>query len=498
MKSSRALLFLLPLLLWGCPARKVRVQGNTFVVGLESPPVTLDPRYAVDAYSSRILEMIAPGLTRVNRSGEVEPDLAEKIEVLSPTTVEILLKPGLSYDNGTPVSPEEVARFLKSFRDLPTPKAQGLQPITGIEATPRGVRLYLKEPFAPILVALNLPLVPVEELKQSRITEPKGAGPFRLVSFRSDEIVVKHRERDLFVRFRVFRDPTTLIYALERGDVDLAQNNVLAGELPRLKENPRLAVDEFPGWNVSYLGFRCDHPLLSLPEVRRALAMAIPREEIVTRILYGTATLTESLIPPQHWAYLPLDPIPYEPSRARALLTEALSRLTREGKIPAKLPPLVYKTSTQPERVKIAQVIASAMEKLGIPVEIQSLEFGTLLEHLGQGNFDLFSLTWVGISEPDILYYALHSRSIPPDGGNRGRCQDQELDQLLEEGRRHYDQGERKRVYGLAQRRVHELLPVFPLWIHKTIIVRARNLEGFVPLPSGNYLPLLSATRTSL
>jgi peptide/nickel transport system substrate-binding protein len=440
--------------------------------------------------------MITPGLMKISRDGRPEPDLISKVEILNPTTILLRLKPNLRFHDGTPVTSKRVAESLTLFRNLPTPKAQGLKEIASVTASPSDVYITLVKPYSPILTALNLPLLPPELMQKEQITAPIGAGPFFPYSKKDDEIWLKSTEKELYIHFSVFRDPLTLVYALERGDVDLAQNNVLSSELDRLRRTPHLAVDEFPGWNISYLGFRCDHPLLRLAEVRRAIAMVIPRSEIISQILYNTAVSTESLIPPQHWAHLDLPPIPYDPRQARKIIERVLRNDGRNASERDLL--ITYKTSTHPERIRIAQVIASEIEKLGFKVRLQSLEFGTLLEQIARGEFDLFSLTWVGVTEPDLLYYALHSQSIPPQGANRGRCSDPELDTLLEAGRATYDLEGRKRIYARAQLLIHDRLPVFPLWVHKTIIVRRAELKGFDPLPSGNYLPLLTAVRTSL
>jgi peptide/nickel transport system substrate-binding protein len=483
-------------LMGSCLRTRSAPRGRIFVVGLESSPLTLDPRYAVDAYSTRILEMITPGLMKIRGDGRAVPDLLERVEILTPTILLLHPRPHLSFHNGTPITPERIAESLLLFRNMLTPKAQGLKEIASVTATTTSVFVTLARPFSPILTTLSIPLLPPEQMRAERITAPVGAGPFVLYEKKEDEIWLKSKDDQLYVQFRVYRDPLTLVYALERGEIDLAQNNILSSELPRLRKIPHLSIDEFPGWNVSYLGFRCDHPLLRFPEVRKAIAMAIPREEIISRILYNTAISTETLLPPQHWAFTPLPPIPYNPQQAKETIERIL--LSHRDELREKDRVLTYKTSTHPERIRIAQVIASELKKLGIEVRLQSLEFGTLLEQLQRGEFDLFSLTWVGVTEPDLLYYALHSRSIPPEGANRGRCTDPELDTLLEQARALYDPEERKRRYEKAQFLIHERLPVFPLWVHKTIIVRRAELKGFEPLPSGNYLPLLNTIRSPL
>jgi peptide/nickel transport system substrate-binding protein len=112
-------------------------------------------------------------------------------------------------------------------------------------------------------------------------------------------------------------------------------------------------------------------------------------------------------------------------------------------------------------------------------VEVHSHEWGTFFSDIRKGNFQLYSLTWVGIADPDIFHYAFHSSQAPPEGANRGGYANPELDRLVEAGRRETSRPARKEIYRKVQMLLSRDLPVIPLWAGRNILVRDRRLGGF-------------------
>jgi peptide/nickel transport system substrate-binding protein len=148
---------------------------------------------------------------------------------------------------------------------------------------------------------------------------------------------------------------------------------------------------------------------------------------------------------------------------------------------------LSYKTSQNELRRRIAAVVQEQLRRAGIAVEVQSREWGTFFSDIRNGNFQLYSLTWVGIADPDIYHYAFHSRLVPPGGANRSRYENPELDRLVEEGRRELSRPKRKEIYRKVQDLLARDLPVLPLWVNRNILVRDRRLAGFLLTPDEDY-----------
>ena len=136
---------------------------------------------------------------------------------------------------------------------------------------------------------------------------------------------------------------------------------------------------------------------------------------------------------------------------------------------------LIYKTSTDAQRVRLATILQAQMRPAGIELEIRSLDWGTFFDDVKHGKFQLYGLTWVGIKTPEIYRLAFHSASVAPAGANRGRLQDAELDALIE--------------------RLHALLPYAPLWYEGQFAAMRRTMTNYAPAPDGNWDGLASIVK---
>jgi peptide/nickel transport system substrate-binding protein len=282
-------------------------------------------------------------------------------------------------------------------------------------------------------------------------------------------------------------DSNVRFLELSKGSVNFVLNGVDPRLLPVVLENERLVMEEAAGSNASYLGFNLRDPVLSDVRVRRAIALAIDREAIVRTLWEGHADPANSLLAPGFWAHADgIPPVRHDPSGAKRLLDSAGYR-DPDGDGPTPRFRLTYKTSQNELRRQIAAVIQEQLRQVGIAVEIRSFEWGTFFSDIRKGNFQLYSLTWVGIQDPDIYHYAFHSSQIPPQGANRGGYRNPELDRLVTEGRREPSRRKRKEIYRKVQVLLARDLPVFPLWINRNILVRDRRLSGFVITPDEDY-----------
>jgi len=179
----------------------------------------------------------------------------------------------------------------------------------------------------------------------------------------------------------------------------------------------------------------------------------------------------------------------YNPNLAKALLDQA-GLFDPDGDGPRPRFALSFKTSTNKLRVAIATAIADQLKDVGIKLEIRSLEWGTFFDDVKRGNFQTYTLTWVGITDPDIFYYIFHSDSLPPNGANRGRYVNPAVDKLIERSRRAIDFGERKRLYSEIQKAIAHDCVYVSLWYNDNVVVMKRNLKGFVIYPGGEYTSL--------
>jgi peptide/nickel transport system substrate-binding protein len=256
---------------------------------------------------------------------------------------------------------------------------------------------------------------------------------------------------------------------------------------------PDLVVSTTPYDASQYLGMNHHNPALANVRVRRAIALAIDREGIVRHVLDGQAEAATGLLPSRHPYYSSrVHRYAHDPERARKLLKKA-GFPDPDGDGPLPRLHLRYTTSTVELRRRIAEVIASNLAEVGIEVSIESYEWGTFYDDIARGDYDLYSLMWVGIRDPDLYRVVFHSAMTPPAGGNRGFYSNPRMDRLTERGRSGNDAEMRRAVYDRVQRLAARQLPYVPLWWPKNVVVATKRLHGFEPHPAGELTGLAHA-----
>jgi peptide/nickel transport system substrate-binding protein len=480
----------------GC-SPKPPIEDGTLVIALPGAPSSIDPRLAADAYGTQILQLTHASLIRLDAAGNPVPDLAERWEERSPTEIVFRLREGLRFHDGRELSSADVRYTFSWILDPAnrSPHRATYGTIRAIDAPdPRTVIFRLSEPFAPFLSGMVRGIVP-DGSRAAGYAPPIGAGPYRVDGFEQDSGIRLSTFDGYFgtvpaierVVVKFLPDSNVRFLELAKGSVNFVLNGMDPDLIPVALKNGNLVMEEAAGSNASYLGFNLRDPVLSEPLVRRAISRAIDRESIVRSLWRGHADLADSILAPGFWAHA--DGIPavrFDPGAARRLLDAAGYR-DPDGDGPQPRFRLTYKTSQNELRRQIAAAIQEQLHRVGIALEIQSFEWGTFFSDIRKGNFQLYSLTWVNIQDPDIFFYAFHSGQLPPGGANRGGYRNPEVDRLLERGRRELSREKRKEIYAEVQRILASDLPVFPLWITRNILVRDRRLEGFEITPGEDY-----------
>lgn len=495
---SRLLLFLLML---SCASAPERPAGE-FRVGIEDSPSTLDPRYATDAHGSRILPLLFHGLLAQEASGEFKPDLAEAWEQPDATTQVFRLRSGVRFHDGSLLSAQDVVATYRYVIDPShgCPVGSSLSMVESVVATDAGTVVFrLKHPFASFPAQLTVGILPAALAQKPDLGDAViGTGPYRLTSLKVGEEVLLSAFPGHFrgppklerIRFRVVSNATTRLLEAETGGLDLLQNAVPPYAVKFLRRRSDLDVLSAPGSSYQYLAFNLEDPILRNVTVRRAIAHAIDRRALIAFALEGLGRPATGLFPPEHWAYDPKVPLyDYDPARAGRLLDEA-GYPDPDGPGPKPRFTLSYKTSTDKTANEVARVIAEDLRRIGIAVEIRSFEWGTFFADVKAGNFQLISLRWIGMSDPDAFHFIFHSGSVPPAGGNRGRYRSVEADELIERSRRELDPRRRKALLARIQELVARDCVYASLWWVDNVVVLRRGYRGFQPLPGGEYTSL--------
>lgn len=453
---------------------------HELVFAISQAPLTLDPRYATDAASERLNRLLYQSLVAFADDGKPQASLASW-QQLSPLLYRFSLnknRRAFYYPQSArqkskvrAVNAHDVKATYDSLMVLSdSPHSAEFSNVKNIVVQDdASVLFYLKKQDQHFPAKLLLGIMPAELIKSRHDFAhfPVGSGPLVLLDSQNKWRLQRLKDGQRITLIEV-KDPTVRMLKLLHAEVDLIQGDLPPESVRYLQTKPTIKVKLSEGVNFSYLGLNMQDAQLKKLKVRQALAHAIDREAIIKKAMLSHTRLGGAILPPEH--YLQRQVLPayrYDPALARSLLLEAGVSL------PLKL---VYKTSTDAQRVRLATMLQAQMRAAGIDLEIRSLDWATFFAEIKQGNFQLYGLTWVGVKTPDIYSQAFASSSVPPNGFNRGRYQDAVLDQLLI-----------KEDWLAVTQRIHQQLPYIPLWYEGQFAAMAKSIENYSPKADGNW-----------
>jgi len=153
---------------------------------------------------------------------------------------------------------------------------------------------------------------------------------------------------------------------------------------------------------------------------------------------------------------------------------------------------LSFKTSSDPTRLRLATIYQSQLKKIGIQLNVQSYDWGTFYSDIKKGRFQLYSLAWVGVKSPDIFQYVYDSKAIPPNGANRGRYRDAQVDELISQAIQAKTLKQQAKLYRALQRRLYQTLACMPLWYEDQYAVMRQGLSGYQLYADGRFDGLMN------
>jgi peptide/nickel transport system substrate-binding protein len=484
--------------------------GDTFIEASIGEPSNLLPVLASDSASSSINGLVYNGLVRYDKDLKLEGELAESFTV-SPDglTLTFHLRPGVKWHDGASFTAADVLFTYQTYIDpnTPTAYAESYRQVARAEA-PDDLTfvVHYAQPYAPALESWGVSILPRHLLQGKDITKsplaraPVGTGPFRFVEWKSGEKVVLEANPDYFegrpyirrVVYRVIPDLSTQFLELQSGGLDFMGLTPI--QYQTQTDNPAFLRQfnkyRYLAFGYSYLGFNLNRPLFQDRRVRQALAHALDKQELIDGVLLGLGQAATGPYKPDTWVYNgSVRRYAHDPGRARALLAEAgWSDHDGDGILDKDGQPFAFTIVTNQGndlRVKSGEILQRRFREVGIEVKLRVIEWASFLkEFIEPGNFDATILGWTGGPEPD-QYDIWHSSKTGPRQLNFIGYKNSEVDALLENGRRTFDQAERKKYYDRFQEILAEDQPYIFLYVGEALPVIARRFRGVEPAPAG-------------
>lgn len=482
----------------GCRDRSAR-QADALIVGIAVAPTNLDPRVGSDEASQRVHQLLYTSLVRLDDRLQVVPEVAERLELRDATTYVAHLRDDVRFHDGSTLDAADVAFTFRSFLDkgFLSPRKGAYAQLQAVDVEDaRTVVFRLKEPFASFPVNLVMGIVP--EGTPPGAPARIGAGPYRFVRMQADDRVElapfpgyhEGAPRNGGVVLRVIPDDTMRGLELRTGAIDLVINDIAPDIARALEHEDRMQVVTAPGLDFAYVGMNLRDPVLQDVRVRRALALAVDTTAIIEHLRRGLAVPATGIIPPMSWAHpTDLQPVRHDPVAAGRLLDDA-GYPDPDGPGPRPRLRLTLKTSTA-EFVRLqATVLQQDLARIGVAVDVRTQEFATLYADVLKGRFQLFTLQWVGVTDPDMLRRVFHTSQMPPAGFNRGFFSDAAVDALIEQATTNPAPETRKAQYLDVQRRLYAATPYISLWTKVNVAVAQPWIRGVHLTPQASFATL--------
>lgn len=497
-----------------------RGVGSTLTLAAQWEPKTMNPLLLNGSEAAEIDSLIFSYLLNVDNAGYPVPDVASTVPTLKNggisadgMTIRYRLRRNVRWSDGVPLTAQDV---IFSYTAIMNPQnltgsREGYDEIRSINAPdPYTVVLKLKQPYSPILLTFfapnqNYAILPAHLLasypslnRVSYNSNPVGSGPYELERWLHGDRMVFVRNPHYFgkrpaiqrIVLKFIPQSETILTQLQTGEIDgtLSADPAIA---PYFGSLHRSRVLKTPIPSIGAITFNVHDPILSDSRVRRAFAMALDRESIVSRASDGVRNDADAMRGLFEWAYDPSVRYPQYDARAAAqLLDSAGWRLGSDGVRRKNGAPLRLQILYPAGSAIFTRLVTQIQQKeaaVGIAISVRSEVESELFDTKGElldGRFQIALNPWINGADPELVWF-FGCAQRAPGGFNIMEYCSPVVDRAEEAGMRTFDRAQRVRDYATVQEQLARDLPLLPLYQDDEIDVIPNRLRGFTPSAEG-------------
>ncbi len=435
------------------------------VVALQEAPDALDPTIASSFVGRMVFANMCEKLYDVDAGLNLVPQLAAALPEITDggRTYTIPLRPGVMFNDGTPMTADAVVRSIQRHKSNKlSQRTSELSSVSTIQAIgPLTIQLGLSKPFAPLTSILadrsGMVLSPaaVDRLGDKFAQNPVCVGPFQFESRPSADEINLVRSNDYYDRDKVHLPgvtfhaiPPSNVRAadLRAGDVDVI-DRAAPQDLETIRDDPGLAVR--PVTSLGYMGIDInignadgadkparapDFALAQRKDLRKAFELSIDRT-VLNKVVFNGAYVPDCTpLPPGPWAVRADCP--------RRDLAKA-RELVRASGVPTPIP-VKLMTANVPLYQQLCTLVQAMAKDAGFDVSVEPTDFATGLARGRSGNFQAYFIGWSGRIDPD---QNISQMVLPGSALNYAGTHNAQVNAMVTAARTSTDPAERRRIY---------------------------------------------------
>jgi peptide/nickel transport system substrate-binding protein len=455
--------------------------GGKVVVRLYSGMATTDPFKDTSAPGWQLLRNVYEGLVALDDKLQPHPLIAESWKANSAATeYTFVLRQGVTFHNGKPVTPDDVKYSLDYFRQYAANKSSlnAVDNVTVVDD--KTVKVHLSRPKASLVADLGnpvaIPIVPKGSADKDGLAKnPIGTGPYTIKSFEPQVRAVLEaypgykpvdEEPSGLAGRRVAKVKTVeMVYVaddrvaaagLETGEFDII-TRVPPQDVKRLNDLPDVDVAASPGSAWIAINLNASAGEVANLKIRQAIMYATDPSAMLQTSGFGQGRLTNSYTPPEvdwytkdasgYWPYK------YDPDRAKQLLSEA----GYDGR------PITVIAGAPPYQEQNAVILQQQAKAVGLDLKVDKIDHTTFIERTQSGNFEMYSAGGPFQTTPDLFYGQYYCGTA---GKNRyGYC-DKEYDTIYDQASAVTDKAKRNALFAKLEKKLKNDAIILPLYFN--------------------------------
>jgi peptide/nickel transport system substrate-binding protein len=489
------------------------VVGGELVIGLEADIQAVDPAFTYDFTTSPVVNQITEGLLKFENGEKVVPNLAESVENPDPLTYIYKIRQGVTFQDGSPMTVEDVIFSMERTRDPKTASYVGwmydsVDQITKVDA--QTVKVTLKNPdafwqYVPATTAGHVISQAYYKSKASTFGKPEGGligtGPFKFVSWSTGSEIVLERNDNYWdkanggpyldkVTYKILPESTTRVAGLQTGELSMLMGTgVPSDQLPVITKNDKVNLTLADSYLSNLIAFNTQIAPFNNVKVRQALNYAIDKTQITKTLLGDAGTLAKAVpVSPRIWVFNKDQwQAGYDKLPDYAVNLEKAKQLLAESGVADQVNGKTITVDDNSVRLGQALALQSAAKALGVDLKIGKITGQELISRSfsSKRDYDIMVTNW-GSDFPDPagnLLPVFHSRYTGDGGSNFGNYKNPDLDKLLDQQNSVTDNTKRTDLMIQAQ----QIIADQSIWIvfdyPKQVLAINKNFSGYEITP---------------